>query len=97
MEAYYSFEALLEPSCEEINRKGVRHAWQPDVSLDNEPGEMFTQLFPLLDNSSGEPWTLTELSEINDILGSTKSLDNPRTANADFTAVSIHLRASCLP
>jgi pre-rRNA-processing protein IPI1 len=89
MEAYYSFEALLEPSCEAINRKGVLHVWQPDVSSDNEIGEMFTPLFPLLDNSSGEPWTLAELSEINDVIGTAKGLDNSRTASADFAAVSI--------
>lgn len=86
MEAYYSFEALLEPSCEEKNRKGVLHAWQPDVSSDNELGEIFTPLFPLLDNSTGEPWNLVELSEINDSLGLTKASDNSRSAFADFAA-----------
>ena len=89
MEAYYSFEALLEPSCEAISRKGVLCAWQPDVSSDNEIGEMFTPHFPLLDNSPGEPWTLGELSEISDVLGAAKALDNSSTANADFAAVSI--------
>ena len=90
MEAYYSFEALLEPSCEAINRKGVLHAWQPaDMSSDNEIGEMFTPLFPLLHNSPGESWTLAELSEVDDILGAAKGLDNSCTAGADFAAVSI--------
>jgi len=87
-EAYCSFEALLEPSCEAINRKGVLHAWQPDVSSDNEIGEIFTPHFPLLHNSSGEPWTLAELSEIDDFLGAAKGLDNSCTASADFAAVS---------
>lgn len=88
MEAYYSFEALLEPSCEAINRKGVLHTWQPDISSDNEIGELFTPYFPLVQNSSGEPWTLAELSEIDDVLGAPKGLDNSCTASADFAAVS---------
>jgi hypothetical protein len=96
MEAYYSFEALLEPSCEAINRKGVLHTWQPDMSSDNEMGENFTPHFSLLHNFSGEPWTLAELSEIDDVLGAGKGLDSSCTASADFAAVSIFFRPSFL-
>ncbi|KAF8912738.1 hypothetical protein CPB84DRAFT_1670522 [Gymnopilus junonius] len=58
MDAYYSFESLFSPTGQ---AKTVLFNWRPEVAIDDEMGDIFTQSFPLLEQVAGELWTLQEL------------------------------------
>lgn len=83
LEAYYSFDSLLGSTSQAPNRS-VHRNWQAEVSPDDEFADIFTQSFKLLENNSGEPWTLHDLTPTNDVLGAQSS----RVASTDFVAVS---------
>ncbi|PPQ64424.1 hypothetical protein CVT26_002131 [Gymnopilus dilepis] len=77
-DAYHSFESLFG-SCE---TKSIVRKWQPEVTADDEGVEIFTQSYPLLEQASGDAWTLQELELVDENAG----LNGSQQGDASFVA-----------
>ena len=80
-DAYHSFESLFG-SCE---TKSIVRKWQPEVTADDEGVEIFTQSYPLLEQASGDAWTLQELELVDENAG----LNGSQQGDASFVAVRL--------
>ncbi|KAF8973998.1 hypothetical protein BDZ97DRAFT_1647832 [Flammula alnicola] len=86
LEAYYSFESLLEPTFNATKRKCLFRTWQPEISPDDELGDIFTQHYPLLESTLGEPWKLQALANTIDVSGAKENTCNSQLASVEFVS-----------
>jgi hypothetical protein len=91
-EAFQCYDRLFTPEHQSELQCMHRH-WQGRVDPADEKGDQFVNSSPLLQEETGEPWTLNDLSllDLNGLSGSEEHNCSLRSSRPEFVAVCFRI------